>query len=245
MPAAPSPQQSGAKALPPPTAAELAAAFPQVDGHTVHDRAVHTFVLLDRLEWQPGASDELSWEVRGWVGGDVTRLWFRSEGETTSDTLHDAEVHAMAGRAFARWWEVVAGVRQDVRPGPAQTWAAFGVQGLAPYWFEVEATAYIGGGGRTQFRVETEYDLLLTNRLMLQPTLEANLFGRADPTRGIGAGLSTIDAGLRLRYEIRREFAPYVGISWSRKLAGTADLARAAGEDTGGTRLAMGVRLWY
>jgi uncharacterized protein involved in copper resistance len=112
---------------------------------------------------------------------------------------------------------IVGGVRQDFRPGPAQTWAAFGVQGLAPYWFDIEATGYIGASGRTHARFEVEYELLFTNRLVLQPLFEAELVSKSDPERGVGAGLSTTDLGFRLRYEIRREFAPYLGITWSTK----------------------------
>ena len=140
---------------------------------------------------------------------------------------------------------MVAGVRQDFRPGPARTWAAIGLQGLAPYWFEVEATAYIGESGRTHFRVETEYELLLTNRLILQPLVELEIYGKSDPERGIGTGLSSGDAGLRVRYELRREFAPYIGVTWNRKFFGTGDFAQAAGEDTGGARVATGVRVWF
>ena len=120
-----------------------------------------------------------------------------------------------------------------------------GIQGLAPYWFEVEATAYVGAGGRTHFRFEGEYELLLTNRLIFQPLLEVEVYGKADPERGIGAGISTAEAGLRLRYEFRREFAPYLGVTWQRKFFGTADAARAAGEETGGARLAVGLRFWF
>jgi copper resistance protein B len=154
-------------------------------------------------------------------------------------------VHALYGRAIRRWWDVLVGVRQDFRPGPARTWAAVGVQGLAPYWFEIEATAYIGESGRTHFRFETEYELLLTNRLVLQPLVELEIYGKSDPERRIGAGLGSAAAGLRLRYEIRREFAPYIGVTWNQKFFGTRDFARAAGEDTGGARVAAGVRVWF
>ena len=207
---------------------------------------MHSFVLFDQLEWQ--ASDEgsgVSWDNRGWIGGDRNRFWFRTEGAGVDGRVNDAHAHLFYGRAIARWWDLVVGVRQDIRPGPAQTWAAVGVQGLAPYWFEVEATAYIGASGRTHVRLETEYQLLLTNRLVLQPLVEVEIYGQSDPTRGIGAGLSTADAGLRLRYEFRREIAPYVGATWARKFFGTADAAKAAGDRSEGARLAFGVRLWF
>ncbi|MGE0393431.1 MAG: copper resistance protein B, partial [Vicinamibacterales bacterium] len=137
------------------------------------------------------------------------------------------------------------GIRQDVRTGPPQTWAAIGLQGLAPYWFEVEATAYVGPAGRTHLRLETEYELLLTNRLVMQPLVELEVYGKADPARGLGAGLSHVDAGLRLRYEFRRELAPYAGVVWVRKFFGTADFARLAGERSSGARWTVGIRTWF
>ncbi|HEU4891623.1 MAG TPA: copper resistance protein B [Vicinamibacterales bacterium] len=234
--------------IPPISDEDRAAAFPQLDGHghSVHDRALHSYVLFDQLELQPGKGGATgSWDTRGWFGGDVNRFWFRTEGDAGSGGASEAQAHALVGRAIHRWWDVVAGVRQDFRPGPARTWAAIGIQGLAPYWFEVEATAYLGVSGRTHFRFETEYELLLTNRLVLQPLVELEIYGKDDPERHIAAGLSSAETGLRVRYEIRREFAPYVGVTWHRKLFGTADLAKAAGEDTGGARFATGVRVWF
>jgi copper resistance protein B len=233
--------------IPPITDQDREAAFPKLDGqHTVHDDDVHYYVLFDQLEWQTG--DGLSganWDTNGWIGKDVNRFWFRTEGDSEAGELDDAQAHALYGRAIHRWWDLVAGVRQDFGPGPARTWAAVGIQGLAPYWFEVEATAYVGESGRTHFRFETEYELLLTNRLILQPQVEIEIYGKSDPERRIGAGLSSLDTGLRLRYEFRREFAPYVGVTWNRKFFGTGDLAEAAGEETSAARLALGVRVWF
>ena len=232
--------------VPPVTDADRAAAFPQgLDGHAVHDRPINWFVLFDQLEWQGGDSGSFNLENTSWIGGDINRLWIRAEAESDNDAVEAAAVHALWGRSFSRWWDFVAGVRQDFRPGDPQTWAAFGIQGLAPYWFEIEATGYLGAGGRTHARIEAEYDLLLTNKLVLQPLGGLELYGKSDPERGIGAGLSSIEAGLRLRYEIRREFAPYLGITWDRKLFGTADLARDNGEQVGAARLAFGVRTWF
>lgn len=231
--------------LPPITDADRQAAFPDVGDHATRDNAVHTFLLVDQLEWLAvGGAADLHWDSKGWVGRDRHRIWFRSEGERAGDSVAQAEAQVFYGRAFARWWDVVAGVRQDVRPGPARTWAALGVQGLAPYWFEVEATAYIGAAGRTHLRLGAEYELLLTNRLVLQPLVEVAIHGKSDPDRGIGPGLSSADAGLRLRYEFRRELAPYVGVTWTRTFFGTAASARASGDNTGGARLAVGVRWW-
>jgi copper resistance protein B len=232
--------------IPPLTDADRAAAFPNLEGHPTHDRKVYSYVLFDQLEWQGGGEENtISWDTMGWIGGDIHRLWFRTEGESGQSGVHEAEAHLLYGRAFSRWWDFVAGVRQDVRPDPAQTWAALGIQGLAPYFFELQATAYVGASGRTQARLEAEYEMLITNRLILHPRGEVNLFGKSDPQRGIGSGLSTAEAGLRLRYEFRREFAPYVGFAWNRKFGGTADFAKAIGEEPGRTRFTAGIRMWF
>jgi len=231
--------------IPPVTDADLAAAFPDVDPHPMAEDALNSFLLLDQLEGvdtPTGAG--LSWDAMAWVGGDRNRVWFRTEGEAEDGRLGSGEAHLLYGRAVARWWDVVAGVRQEVRPGPSRSWLAVGLQGLAPYWFEIEATAYVGEGGRTAARLEAEYDLLITNRLMLQPLVEVNLHGRSDPVRGIEAGVSDVETGLRLRYEIRREFAPYVGVVWTRRFG---DLAGASlmSDTSGGSRVVAGVRLWH
>src|SRR3990170_529802 len=122
----------------------------------------------------------------------------------------------MYGRGISRWWDVVAGLRQEVRPVPGRTWVAVGLQGLAPHWFDIEVTAYLGEGGRSQLRFEAEYDLLLTNRLKIQPLVEIDVYGKADHGRSVGSGLSRGEFGVRIRYEVRREFAPYVGLTWDR-----------------------------
>ena len=232
--------------IPPVTEETRKAAFPDVEGHAVHDRAMSYYVLFDQLEWQAvEGANGVSIDSRGWIGRDRDRLWLRAEGDGESGRVGEAQAHVLYGRQFARYWDLVGGIRQDFRPGPAQTWAAFGVQGVAPYWFDIEATGYIGASGRTHARFEVEYELLFTNRLVLQPLFEAELVGKSDPERGVGAGLSTTDLGFRLRYEIRREFAPYVGITWSNKWGKTADFAEAAGESTGGARFVTGLRLWF
>lgn len=227
------------------TDADRAAAFPDLDGHRLHDSAVNYLVLFDQFERHAGAgSGAFNWDTKGWVGTERDRLWFRSEGERSGDGVAGSQTHLLFGRAISPWWEAVAGIRQDVRPGNPQAWAAIGLQGLAPYLFEVEITGYLGAAGRTQLRVEVEYELLVTNRLILQPLVELEVHGKADPARGIGAGLTHADAGLRLRYEFRREVAPYIGLAWNRKFFGSADLAEASGDPVGGARLAFGLRMW-
>lgn len=211
----------------------------------MHDRAVHYLILMDQFEWSGRDGGVTAWDNTSWVGGDVHRAWFRTEGELVDGRVDAADVHALYGKAISPWWDLVGGIRQDMRPGPARTWAAFGIQGLAPYWFEVQATGYVGAEGRTHARIEVEYELLLTNRLVLQPLVELEMYGKADPERRIGAGISSLETGLRLRYEIRREIAPYVGLTWERVYGGTADYARDAGDSVSHLRPVIGLRVWF
>ena len=156
----------------------------------------------------------------------------------------DAEAQVLYSRAFSPWWEAVAGVRFDARPAPSHTWFAIGVQGLAPQMIDLQATAYIGQSGHFAARLEAEHDLHITQRTVFQPLVELSLSGKDDPDRGIGAGLSTGEVGFRVRYEFRRELAPYAGVVWHRKLFGTGDAARAQGKDAGGWHLVTGLRWW-
>jgi copper resistance protein B len=228
------------------TDADRAAAFPAVSGHAAHDRRIVSFVQFNRLEaWDAEDGTGLRWEGQGWVGGDIQKLWLRTEGERVDGTTEAADVEALYGRAIARWWDLVAGIRHDFAPGASQSWAAIGVVGLAPQKFEVEATAYVGDSGRTALRIEAEYDLLLTNRLILQPLVELNLLGKDDPERGVGSGLTAAEVGLRLRYEFARRLAPYAGIVYERAYGGTADLRRDEGEDVEDTRVVAGIRVWF
>lgn len=228
------------------TDADRQAAFPPLGGHQVHDSGINGFLLLDQLEYQDAdEGSTLAWDASGWIGGDINRLWVRSEGERTNGVTEDAEIQLLYGRSIAPWWDVVAGVRQDFKPESPQTWAAFGIQGMALYDFEAEATAFIGENGQTAARLEGEYDILLTNRLILQPTAEANFYGKNDPERGVGSGLANTEVGLRLRYEIVRQFAPYVGVTWSRSYGKTADLIRDEGGGVDQARFVAGIRMWF
>ncbi|MHB2248848.1 copper resistance protein B [Pseudomonas fitomaticsae] len=243
QPAAPTESRTPIPAL---TDADRAAVFNSHAGHQVHDSAINTYFLADKLEWQDADdASTLAWDLSGWIGGDIDRLWLRSEGERSNGKTEDAEIQALWGHAISPWWDVVSGVRQDFKPGAPQTWAAFGLQGMALYNFEAEATAFLGENGQSAVRLEGDYDILLTNRLILQPTAELNVYGKNDPQRGIGSGLANTEAGLRLRYEIRREFAPYIGVTWNRTYGHTADYAREEGEDRSEARLVLGVRLWF
>ena len=228
------------------TDADRAAAVRPAAGHSVHDNSIQNYTLIDRLEvWDADEGTGMQWEAQTWIGTDLNRLWLRSEGERSDGRTESADLEVLYGRSVAAWWDVVAGIRHDFKPGESQDFLAFGVMGLAPYKFEVEATAYIGESGQTAARFEVEYETLLTNRLILQPLVEVNLHGKDDPRRGIGSGLSTVEAGLRLRYEFTREFAPYIGIVRERTFGGTADFRRAEGEDIDDTRLVAGLRIWF
>lgn len=243
MPAAPSEPREPIPLL---TDADRIAAFPEVDGHGAHDNHIHSYWLLDRLEtWDASEGAGLGWEASAWIGTDLDRVWLRSEGERVDDRTETADIEVLYGRSISPWWDVVAGIRHDFGEGPSQTYAAIGLMGLAPYKYEVEATAYISQSGQTAARIEAEYDTLLTNRLILQWQAELEFHGRTDELRGIGSGLGTFEAGLRLRYEITRKFAPYIGVAWEHAFGQTADFRRAAGDDINDTRVVAGVRIWF
>lgn len=229
--------------IPAVTDADRAAAFPPVAGHAAHDRTHHGFLRVDRLEADD--ADGYATEVTGWYGGDIHRAWLRADAHGDGGGLEAARVELLYGRLVTPWWDVVGGVRADVGEGPSRTWAAVGLQGMAPYKFEVRATAYVGSGGRTAMRVEAEYDTLLTNRWILQWRTEAEAFGRDDPALHRGSGLATVEAGARLRYEITRGFAPYVGLEVDRAFGGTADYRHEDGEAVRDTRIVAGLRLSF
>lgn len=235
---------------PPVTEADRAAAFPDLGGmqveHAMLDDPLNKLVLLDRFETQRTNEGALQrWDLSSWVGKSLTKLWIRTEGERLAGTTTHAEIEVLWGKSFARWWELLAGARADFEPGPTRNWAAVGVRGTAPYRIDLEATAYFGEGGRAALRVKSEYELLVTNRLILQPLAELNWYSQRDAAHGIGAGLADAEIGVRLRYEVKREVAPYVGLVAQRKLGGTADFARAAGYDPSDTRLVAGIRLRF
>jgi copper resistance protein B len=203
-------------------------------------------VMLDQLEWRDTQEgDALGWDAEGWYGGDYYKLWVKTEGERVNGVTLGSSVDVLADRVIARWWDAQAGIRQDFGKGPAHTWLALGLQGLAPYWLDLEATFYLSEEGRTAARLKADYDLLLTQRLILQPYGEVNLYGKADPQRLIGSGVSDLEISLRLRYEVRREWAPYVGVGWFRRFGQSADFARAAGEGSHEVQLVAGMRIWF
>jgi len=185
------------------------------------------------------------YDLEAWYGRTYDRAVLKAEGDIDGGELAEARTELLWGHAFAAFWDSQLGVRYDSGAGPNREWLAFGVEGIAPYWFEIEATAYLGEAGQSALRLDASYDLLLTQKLVLQPRIEANIYGKRDVERGLGSGLSDVSAALRVRYEIRRELAPYFGIEWVRKYGETEDLARAAGDDPNDARLVAGLRFWF
>jgi copper resistance protein B len=244
------PMESSPKSVPSPvpplTDEDRKAVFTGGHLHDMGDKEINYLFLLDNLEWQNGSDGGvLNWNGTGWVGGDVDRLWLRSEGKRTTKGLGDAEVQALWGHSIGPWWDVVGGVRHNFKPGRSQTWAAVGIQGLALYNFETQATAFVGQSGQTSMRLEGTYDFLITNRLILQPSLELNIYGKSDAAREQGAGLANSSLGLRLRYEVDRQFAPYIGITWDRSYGNTARFVEHEGGRRNEVSFVAGVRVWF
>ena len=214
--------------------------------HATHGDMKTGMVMAERLEARLTDDAELYlWDVQGWYGGDIDKFVLKSEGEGEfGGSVEDAEIQALWGHAIGPFFDLQAGVRLDVEP-ETRSHLAIGVQGLAPYMWHVDAAAFVSDRGDLTARVEGEYDYKITQRLILQPRAEVELSAQDIPERGIGAGLTKIETGLRLRYEIAREFAPYVGMGYEARLGETADIARAAGEDPDGLALLIGVRAWF
>ena len=228
------------------TDADRLAAFPDLDMHMKHGESLHSLVIIDQLEiWNASPGIGLGWDVVAWIGSDVNRLWLRSEGDYVDSSLESAELEVLGGHSIAPWWDLVAGIRHDFKPGQSQDFFALGIMGLSPYKFETDITLYVGDSGQTAARLQFEYETLFTNRLILQPKLELNFYGKDDPERGIGSGLSNASFGLRLRYEITRQFAPYLGVSWDKTFAQTADYLRSEGESSAELNVLAGVRVWF
>jgi len=213
----------------------------------MHDDPLLAKLQIDNLESahsSDGANSQ-QWDGRFWVGHNLNKLWIRSEGSRAKGRIEEGDVEALWGHAVSPFWNLMAGVRHDLGTGPTRNWAAFGFQGIAPYEFEFEATAYAGPSGRTAFRLKTSQDWLFTQKLILTPELDLNAYGRADPRRDLGAGVSDASLSFRLRYEFSRKFAPYIGYSWVRKFGATAGMARAAGRPVSDRQILMGVRVWF
>jgi copper resistance protein B len=220
------------------------AALAEEAHHGDHPTIFHAF----KLEADVGASNNgatlSTWDFDGWIGSDFNKLWLKSEGEMEDGKLRQAEFWAMYSRNIAEFWDAQAGLRYDDKPQSTGYFVA-GFDGLAPYFFETEAHVFVSQKGDVSFRLREETNVLLTQRLVLQPYVEANLFAQDVPEQEMGAGLATGEIGLQTRYEITREIAPYVDVRYERKFGETASIARAAGEDSDAFIASLGVRLFY
>ncbi|MGV8934039.1 MAG: copper resistance protein B [Gallionellaceae bacterium] len=221
--------------------------FGPIERPHMADEAIMSGVNINRLERTQTRDNTYynAYELQGWVGKDYERMVVKAEGEIDEGKIHEARTELLWNHATSAYWNAQVGLRNDSGVAPTRNWLAMGMQGLAPYWFEIDAAAYVGDQGRTALRLSAEYELLFTQKLILQPRVEANFYGMKDVEREIGAGLSNIVAGLRLRYEIRREFAPYIGIDWNSKLGETADMAKAGGVSANDRNLVAGLRMWF
>lgn len=214
-------------------------------GAMMHGESLNFLVLGERFERTD--DDTVDWKLQGWLGYDRDKLWLKTEGaQATEGNAEDhSEVQLLYSRAVAPYWDLQAGLRRDDIGAQERSYGVLGILGLAPYWFEVDAAAFISEQGDVSLRAEAEYELRFTQRLVLQPRLELNYSFADDPALALGKGVSEAAFGLRLRYELRREVAPYVGLTWTQAFGGTADLLRAAGQEPDEMRLVAGLRFWY
>ena len=212
-----------------------------------HGGQINYFLQADRLEFRRNeGSGPMLFEAQGWVGGDYQRFWFKTEGEyAEGGEFEEAEVQGLYSRAISPFFDFQAGVRQDLEPGALRTFGVVGFQGLAPYWLEVDTALFVSHEGDVSARLEAEYELRFTQRLIFQPRAEINLAVQNVEELAIGSGLSTAEVGARLRYEFKREFAPYLGISWTRATGRTAQFKLHRGEDPGSFSIVAGLRLWF
>ncbi|MCU7882664.1 MAG: copper resistance protein B [Candidatus Thiodiazotropha sp. (ex Lucinoma annulata)] len=203
-------------------------------------------VMVDKLEIRnTGGNDPLVLDADAWVGYDLNKFWFKTEVERVDGETEEAEVQFLYSRAVAPFWDVQAGWRRDIKPEPDRDFLALGVKGLAPYLFEVDTGVFIGESGQIGARIDAEYEYMLTQKLILSPEIEMNLYSKDDEEVGIGSGLSDMELGLRLRYEVLREFAPYIGVNWTKIFGQTADFASDEGEDTSDVQIVLGIRAWF
>lgn len=226
-----------------------AEAMAEADRHLRREHGGMTYptVMLNIAEYQAREGrDGYRWDGEASFGGDIDRFVLKSEGEGTfGEPLEQAEVQALYSRAFDPYWNLQVGIRHDITPNPSRTYATIGIEGLAPYWFEVEGALFVSNKGEVSARAEAYYDQRITQDFVLQPRVEANFSVQDVPELGTGSGLTDLEVGLRLRYERIREFAPYVGVSWERQFGDTARFSRARGDGTGGFSFVAGVRTWF
>ena len=214
--------------------------------HATHGDMKTGTLMVERLEARIAeGEDGWLWDMQGWYGGDIDKFVLKSEGEgELGGGIEDAEVQALWGHAIGPFFDLQAGVRLDLEP-ETRSHLVLGVQGLAPYMWHVDGALFLSDRGDLTARIEGEYDQKITQSVILQPRVELELSAQDIPERETGAGLTKIETGLRLRYELAREFAPYVGLGYEAKLGDTADIAKAAGEESDGFAFLLGIRAWF
>jgi len=206
----------------------------------MEDDPLVTMFLMDRFEVLDDDENTRVWEGSFWIGHDINKLYIYSEGEATSDGLESSQSELVYSRAIAPFWDAQIGLAYDKNDDASKTWGEIAVSGLAPYYFETRAALLVNGDGNVGLRLDAEYEALLTQKLILTPSLEADFYTKDDPDMNLGSGLSSIEAGLRLRYEFIREFAPYIGVTWEKTFGNTNDY-----NPVDETSLMVGVRFWF
>ena len=212
----------------------------------MEDDPIVTKVMIDQLETRiTDGDDPLVLEATAWIGEDLNKLYIKADVEQVNGETEELELQALYSRAVDPYWDFQIGIRQDQKPSPSKNWLALGFQGVAPYWFEIDTALFIGESDQVGLRFSAEYEWMITQRWVLSPELEFNLHSKDDAVTGTGSGLSDSQLGLRLRYEIIREFAPYIGVNWNKKYGQTAAFAETAGEETDSTQFVAGIRAWF
>jgi len=212
------------------------------------DDQLFTLVKIDQLEYRHQDGDDLIvWEGQGRIGNDENKLTLKTEGEYVRNAgiFERAETQLLYQRLISDFFDAQIGIRHDIKPDPSRTFGVIGINGLAPQWFETDASLFVSHKGDASVRLEAEYDIRFTQRLLLEPSAEINIAFSDDKKTGVGSGLSDVELGLRLRYEIVREFAPYIGINWERKIGKTSDFASEEGEDSNVFSLVAGIRVFF
>ena len=212
----------------------------------MEDDPIVTKVMIDQLETRiTNGDDPLVLEAQAWIGKDLNKFVVKAGVEQVKNVTEELELQALYSKAVAPFWDFQVGIRQDQKPTPVRNWVALGFQGLAPNWFEVDTALFIGESSQVGLRFSAEYEWMFTQRWVLSPEFEINIHAKDDEATGTGAGISDTQLGLRLRYEIKREFAPYIGINWNKKYGNTATYAKNDGAKTDDSQIVIGIRAWF
>jgi len=230
------------------TAARAQAPVTQPDEHDkphMLDQSIYFHGIFNQLEGRFGQTSSFRWSGESWLGTDENKVWLRTEGRVEGGQVDDGIQELFYARSISTYFNALVGARYDLDSQPGRGWGAIGIEGLAPQFFRVGVTGYISGEGHLGAKLEGSYDFLFTQRLILQPQFEMNFYTKDDPMRGVGAGLSELDVGLRLRYEITRQFAPYIGVSYLGKFGNTANYVLESGGNPNEVRFVTGIRTWF